>query len=134
MKVVTAGIIQNADHEILIVRRAPGEKLNGFWEFPGGKVEPGETERECLRRELAEELAIEVQVGEFATENFHRYDHGEFLLRAYFVHLIEGQPTLQVHDKISWVPPDDLTSYKLAPADVPIAETLQRATNNFRTE
>lgn len=124
MKVVTAGIIQNADREILIVRRAPGEKLNGFWEFPGGKVEPGESERECLKRELAEELAIEVRVGRFVAENLFRYDHGEFLLRAYSVDLIVGELTLQVHDDFSWVPPDDLLSYRLAPADVPIAESL----------
>ena len=124
MKVVTAGILRNSDGEVLLVRRAKGESLAGFWEFPGGKVEQGEADQECLRRELYEELEIDVEVSNFFEESHYSYDHGEFRLRAYEVDLLAGEPILRVHDQLSWVTPDRLLSFQLAPADIPIARSL----------
>lgn len=127
MKVVTAGILRREeDGAILLVRRAPGQSLAGYWEFPGGKVEPNESEEDCLRRELAEELNLSVELGEFVTESHYVYDHGEFLLRAFEVTCTDQPISLSVHDAFVWVKADKLTTYRLAPADIPIAEALKR--------
>ena len=126
MKVVTAGVIGNDAGDMLLVRRGPGESLSGYWGFPGGKVEFNESEQDCLKRELKEELSIDVIVGKFVYESHYVYDHGEFLLKAFEVQLIGGEPTLRVHDKLAWVKPSKLESYRLAPADIPIAQLLGR--------
>ncbi|HAK44799.1 MAG TPA: 8-oxo-dGTP diphosphatase MutT [Spirochaeta sp.] len=97
MKVVAAAIIIR-NGRVLICRRAPGEKLAGFWEFPGGKVEPGESLQECLERELREELDVEVRAGE--------------IIR------------LTVHDDYAWVASDVLPDLRLAPADVLLYEHI----------
>ena len=124
MKVVTAGIIYDNSGKVLIVRRGPKESLSGFWEFAGGKVEQGESEKECLKRELKEELGIEVNVGDFIEESRYVYEHGEFMLRAFKTDIISGEIHLSVHDDLAWVEPDELQSFKLAPADIPIAIKL----------
>ena len=124
MKVVTAGIIKNDLAEVLIVRRGNNESLQGFWEFPGGKKENDESEEECIKRELSEELAIDVEVGEFVGESHYVYEHGEFLLKAYWVNSYSGEIVLSVHDDLNWTPLTELKNYKLAPADIPIAEKL----------
>jgi 8-oxo-dGTP diphosphatase len=87
-RVVTAAIIQKRDY-VLLARRSPGEKLAGFWEFPGGKVEKGESPEESLARELREELGIGVKVGPKCVEILHQYDHGSFRIVAYFKKLKE---------------------------------------------
>ena len=127
MKTVTAAIIAN-DGRILLARRAPGEKLAGRWEFPGGKLEEGEDERACLRRELKEELGIDCDVGDFFAESIHDYQGRDGIksirLVAYLCHIIDGQLTPSVHDELAWSEPTRLTEYALAPADIPIAERL----------
>lgn len=125
MKVVTAGVLTREDGRILIVRRAPGESLAGYWEFPGGKLEVGETEEECLRRELLEELGIDVRVGAFVAESHYVYDHGEFLLRAFDIEFTGRSISLTVHDTAEWVRARELVTYRLAPADIVIAEKLK---------
>ena len=124
MKIVTAGTIHSDSGEILILRRGPQESLSGFWEFAGGKVENGESEQACLKRELKEELGIEVSVGEFIEESHYIYEHGEFILRAYEAIITGGKIELSVHDDSAWVDPEKLQDYKLAPADIPIAKKL----------
>ena len=81
---VTCAIIEN-EGKILIARRAADQKLAGKWEFPGGKVEDGESPEECLKRELEEEFGIQVEVGEFITSNNHHYDHISIELLAFHV-------------------------------------------------
>jgi 8-oxo-dGTP diphosphatase len=124
MKIVVAGIIKNRSGLILLVRRGPEESLRGYWEFPGGKVELGETEETCLVRELKEELGIDIEVGRFLDQNHYVYDHGEFLLKTFEVLIVGGEIGLSVHDKLVWVNPDELNTYNLAPADMPIAQLL----------
>jgi len=124
MRIVTAGIIKNDLDEVLIVRRGHDESLQGYWEFPGGKKEDNENEEECLKRELSEELGIDVEVGKFVSESHYVYDHGEFLLKAYRVNSYKGKITLSVHDDLNWVKVTELKDYKLAPADMPITEKL----------
>lgn len=111
---------------VLITRRGPGEKLPGFWEFPGGKAEPDETIDECLRRELLEELGLEVAVGSLVAESIYTYDHGAFRLIAMEATILGGEMNLTVHDQAEWVLPCALEHYSLAPADIPIAGAVRR--------
>lgn len=124
MKIVTAAVAER-DGQFLIARRAPDQKLAGAWEFPGGKVEPGESLQQCLERELLEELGVHSVAGAVLTESLYRYDHGEFLLKAIKVDLLDDQFLLTAHDQIRWLPAEDLLKLDLAPADIPIAEFLR---------
>jgi 8-oxo-dGTP diphosphatase len=123
MITVTAALIQK-DNKILITRRSPGKHLAGLWEFPGGKLENGETEQECLSRELEEELGIKVKVGEFFMENTHDYGTKSILLKAYFCKQLTDSITLNDHDMIAWVTKKELQNYEFAPADVPFIKAL----------
>lgn len=120
---VTAAIIKR-NGTVLIARRGPGEKLAGFWEFPGGKVDGEETLEGCLIRELREELGVEVVPGRTLCESDYSYDHGSFRIIA-----MEATPEsydfqLKVHDQVAWVKPDCLQEFALLPADLPIIDIL----------
>ncbi|SHN75630.1 8-oxo-dGTP diphosphatase MutT [Desulfitobacterium chlororespirans] len=124
MKDVTAAIIIKGE-EVLIARRAPGEKHAGSWEFPGGKVEAGETPEACLKRELAEEFGIEVKVQGFVKSSLYEYPQGSIRLLAYRVKILHGEIELRAHDRYEWVGVKQLPNYELLPADVPIADYLR---------
>lgn len=123
MKDVTAAIILK-DGKVLITRRAPGENLAGSWEFPGGKIEPGETPEECLARELLEELDVHVTVGDKLGESIYDYENGSIRLIAYFADIFDGEINLTVHDAYTWEAPDNLSRYNFAPADIPLVQKL----------
>lgn len=123
-QVAAAVVYRNGN--ILITRRAPGEKLAGMWEFPGGKLEPGETPQSCIVRELREELGVESDAGEILTTSVFAYPGGTIELIAVTVSLRSAVLTLHVHDRAEWVTPPDLLGYELAPADIPIAEEIIR--------
>jgi 8-oxo-dGTP diphosphatase len=124
MKDVTAAIIiQN--NKVLIAQRAPSDALAGMWELPGGKIEPGESPQQCLKREIREELEVEIDVLDFFGESIHRYDHGEIRLLAYFCRWTGGDFALKVHSRIEWVGSDELDRFDFAPADIPLAEELK---------
>lgn len=122
---VAAAVVYRDGH-ILITRRAPGEKLAGMWEFPGGKLESGETPQSCIVRELREELGVESDAGEILTTSVFTYPGGKIELIAVIVSLRSAVLTLQVHDRAAWVTPQELLGYELAPADIPIAEEIIR--------
>lgn len=127
MKVVAAAIFFDGDR-VLLARRGPDEKLAGYWEFPGGKVEEGETLHDCLVRELQEELGLNIRVlDEIAVSEYH-YGHGAIQLVGLRAEIIGGQVLLTVHDAVEWVQIDQLTDYHLAPADIPIAWQIQGKT------
>jgi 8-oxo-dGTP diphosphatase len=130
MKVVTAAIIQEQGR-FFVARRGPGEKLAGLWEFPGGKVEPGETLQECLKREIAEELGVEAIVGDVVTESHYKYEHGEILLVALQTELKGNDIKLSVHDQEDWLFPEQILALELAPADIPIAKFLMESNNGL---
>lgn len=132
MQDVTAAIIIE-NNKVLLTRRAPGEKHAGWWEFPGGKVEPGEPPENCLRRELREELEIDAAIGKKLIENIHHYDTGAIRLMAYRATILSGDPSLNVHDDYQWVDVSDLNQYQLLPADVPIAAFLQKMDAHIHT-
>ena len=120
---VTAAILRRGE-SVLVARRAAGRQLAGYWEFPGGKVENGESPEACLQRELEEEFGIAVEVGEFVAENVHDYGDKVVRLLAYEVVHIAGEFRLTDHDAIDWLPATQLHSIQLAPADVYIAAVV----------
>jgi len=130
MKVVTAAIIQDQGR-FFLARRGPGEKLAGLWEFPGGKVEPGETLQECLKREIKEELGVEAIVGNVVTESHFKYEHGEILLVALQTEIMGKDIKLSVHDREDWLFPEQILALELAPADIPIAKFLMESKNGL---
>ena len=123
MKRVTAAVAMRGER-VLVARRGPGEKQAGAWEFPGGKVEPGETDEECLARELHEEFGVDAKVGAYLTSSTYEYEHGSIELVAYETVLPDVELVLTVHDAVEWVPVGELPGIGLAPADVPIALEL----------
>ena len=122
---VTAAIIRRPG-QILLARRQTGDHLAGHWEFPGGKIEDGETPEECLARELEEEFGVGAKIGRFVASSRYAYDEREIELLAYEAQLAPGAWNLNSHDEVRWVPTDGLLSQDLAPADIPIAEALAR--------
>ncbi len=126
MKEVTAAVIAR-EGRILLLRRAPGQKHEGFWEFPGGKTEPGETPQACLERELREELGITGQTGAHIMDSPYAYPGGAINLRAYHFRWAGGELQLSVHDAAAWCLPEELPGYALTPADIPVAQSLAAA-------
>ena len=125
MKNVSAAIVIR-NREILIGRRSASVNLTGFWEFPGGKQDPGETIQECLERELFEELSVTSIAGNIFHESIFEYDGGTINLIGIITELLDTNFTLSVHDKVEWVQINELLSYKLAPAGIPIAEKVSQ--------
>ncbi len=122
---VTAAILIH-DHRILIARRPPDDRLAGLWEFPGGKLESGETPRACLRRELWEEFGIATRVGSFYDATEYHYAHLSIRLLVYMAAIESGQLDPRFHDAVRWVTPAQMSRYRFAPADRPIVTRLQR--------
>ncbi|MBI9079109.1 MAG: (deoxy)nucleoside triphosphate pyrophosphohydrolase [Pseudodesulfovibrio sp.] len=120
---VVAGVIWR-DGEYLAVERPEGFKMAGWWEFPGGKMEDGESREEALVRELQEELGITPVDFEFWREVVHEYD--DFLVRLYFfnIHGYSGELASLEGQRMSWVNPTLPSSLKYLPADVVIVEAL----------
>lgn len=123
MKLVAAAVIIEKG-KVLLTRRKSGEKLEGFWEFPGGKIENDETLHECLEREIKEELGIKSSAKDILCESIYRYAHGEFKIIAISTELYTENFILNSHDKACWVKIEELLEYKLLPADVPIAKKI----------
>jgi 8-oxo-dGTP diphosphatase len=124
MREVTAAIIMK-DNKVLIAQRAPDQRLAGKWEFPGGKLEQGETPEECLEREIFEELDIGIEVLSKFGESIFKYDKGTIKLIAYNCKWVSGEISLSVHSKIKWVSGDEFDRYDFAPADIPFVESLK---------
>ncbi len=123
MRMVTAAVIEK-DGKILIARRKKGDHLEGQWEFPGGKVEPGETPEACLKRELREEFGIEAEVGEFIRSSRFSYRHLAIELLAYRASWTAGDLEVKAHAEIRWVPAEDLAGYDFSAADRPIVKKI----------
>ena len=124
MKKVTAAIITYSNNKILIAQRNKEDKLSLKWEFPGGKIKEGETPEECLKREIKEELCLDIKVGEFFEKSIYHSDSGSIELLAYFANVLSGTTKLIVHNDVQWVDLNEISTYDFAPADVPIVESL----------
>lgn len=126
---VIAAIIEDSD-KFLIARRANGKHLAGYWEFPGGKIEVGETAETCLARELNEEFQINVSVKNYVGESNYEYPNKIINLKAFTCSIISGEIRLNDHDKIEWITIDEINQYNLAPADIPLIALYDKARNN----
>ena len=125
MKTILAGIIFHND-KILIAQRKHGKNQEYLWEFPGGKLEEGETLEQCLHRELWEELRLRVDIKRFFMHSRYTYPQGEIDLQAYLcTSLDEDISFLDSHEQVKWVMASELSSYTFAPADKPIVAALQ---------
>jgi len=122
---VTATILIK-DNKILIAQRKDSDVLACKWEFPGGKIEIDETPEECLKRELKEELNIDVSVNAFFTESIHSYPDFKIRLIAYLVTWDTGNLIVKDHEKVEWVSVKDLDRFDFAEADKPIVLKLKK--------
>jgi 8-oxo-dGTP diphosphatase len=122
---VTAAILEK-DGRIIIAQRKSKDHLAGKWEFPGGKIEAGETPEECLSRELNEEFEIEVSIGVYLGSNIHHYDHISIELLAYRAFWDGGKINSTDHKDYKWVTIEELDQFDFAPADKPFVEKLRR--------
>lgn len=121
--VVGAIIIKNG--KVLCCQRGPERSLANLWEFPGGKIEKNETKVQALRRELIEELRIQVSIQEEAFEFCrYEYDFGFVNLTTFICRLDEGEPQLTEHIQVKWLLPSELETVEWAPADIPTVEKL----------
>lgn len=124
---VAAVALVDADNRVLIAKRPPGKAMAGLWEFPGGKVEPGETPEAALRRELKEELGIEVCHTCLAPFNFasHAYETFHLLMPLYLCRTWEGEIAPREGQDVKWVRALDLSRYPMPPADLPLIPWLR---------
>jgi 8-oxo-dGTP diphosphatase len=113
---VVCGIVYK-DDKILITRRKKGKSLEGFWEFPGGKIESNEERETALKRELFEELGLVIEIKNFLAEETYHYDSFSINLIAFHCIALSEILKLEDHDKYEFIIPEDLTKYTLAPAD-----------------
>ncbi len=119
IQVVGAIIVR--DDLVFAARRSPGRSAGGLWEFPGGKVEPDEVPEAALRRELREELGIEVRVGGLASRHTTAVGSALIDLACYWTELDSAAPGVSTdHDAMGWFAPDELGTLEWSPADVPI--------------
>ena len=123
ISVVGAVIVR--DGLVLCAQRGASGALAGLWEFPGGKIEPGESPREALEREIAEELLCTVDVGAEVTTTVHEYEFGIVNLTTFFCTLLAGTPALTEHAEVIWLEPKDLEEIEWAPADIPAVAIVQ---------
>ncbi|WP_447941288.1 (deoxy)nucleoside triphosphate pyrophosphohydrolase [Brevundimonas mediterranea] len=124
---VVAVALIDVDGRVLIAKRPQGKSLAGLWEFPGGKVEPGERPEAALIRELREELGIEVSESCLAPFVFasHAYDSFHLLMPLYLCRRWDGVVAAREHDALAWVKSDKLSAYPMPPADEPLVAWLR---------
>ena len=125
---VTGAIIENDDN-FLIGRRAKNEKSSGMWEFPGGKLEEGESPKECIKRELKEELNIDAEIGELFFSYTYNYTHVSYELYFFKVNSYFGEPVKSVHDKLKWEKLKNFYKYDFLAGDGPLIDKLMSENN-----
>jgi 8-oxo-dGTP diphosphatase len=127
---VVAAALYDSQGRVLIAERPPGKHLAGRWEFPGGKMNTGETERQALARELAEELGVAMRSGRALLHVSHDYDDRRVEISLWIVEDFIGEPTGLDGQVLKWVRPDKLRDEDMLAADVPFVEALQRLYND----
>ncbi len=121
---VVCGVIRNAAGEYLACQRPAGKHLEGCWEFPGGKVDGGESPEEALVRELREELAVEVEIGEAMSPVVWNYADRSIRLLPYYCWIPQGGPQALEHDALCWCRPEEFHLLCWASADVPVLKEI----------
>lgn len=120
------GAVIHKNNKILCAKRPADKSLANYWEFPGGKIELGETDREALEREIQEELRCDIKVHDKIITTVHEYDFGIISLTTFDCELIEGLPTLTEHQEIKWLEASQLDQLEWAPADIPAVEKIMK--------
>ncbi|TCO77431.1 8-oxo-dGTP diphosphatase MutT [Marinisporobacter balticus] len=123
---VVAAIIINEQQQILIAKRKEEKMLGGYWEFPGGKIESGETAEESLIRELMEEMHIDIKIYKYFGENIYTYERETIKLIGYIAEIVKGKIILTDHSDYKWVKKQELTKYNMAPADIYFIKKLEK--------
>lgn len=123
--VIVCAAIANEDGKIFIARRKPEKKLGGFWEFPGGKLEPGEDLEPALKREIREELNVEINAIRLLHIKPFVYEHGAVLILFYLCRHASGEFQLIDHDDCRWLKPQELKTLKLLPANEDVLKILE---------
>lgn len=121
---VVGAIIENENREILCALRGPEMTLPNYWEFPGGKIEKGESKEEALVREIDEELGCKIEVLQHVDDTTYEYEKVIVRLETYLSRIISGTPKISEHAEIKWVPRKELNTLNWAPADIPAIEKL----------
>lgn len=121
---VVCGVIENSEGQILACLRPPGKHLGGLWEFPGGKVDPGESPETALTRELREELSVEVAVGLPLTRVVWRYEKVTICLIPFRCRIVTGDLQPTEHERVLWCDSERCKDLPWAPADVPILREI----------
>ncbi|MGF9964519.1 (deoxy)nucleoside triphosphate pyrophosphohydrolase [Bacillus rhizoplanae] len=124
--IYVVGAVIVDDEKILCAQRGSTKALPLKWEFPGGKIENGESPQEALQREISEEMHCKVQIGEQIDYTAYEYDFGIVHLKTFYCKLIEGTLVLTEHVSIKWLHPNELASLDWAPADIPTIEKLSK--------
>ncbi|PZV33919.1 (deoxy)nucleoside triphosphate pyrophosphohydrolase [Mesorhizobium kowhaii] len=123
---VAACALVDADGRVLLAQRPEGKQLAGLWEFPGGKVEPGETPEQCIIRELHEEIGIETDIPCLAPLTFasHSYDDFHLLMPLFICRRFRGIAQPREGQGLKWVRPKQMRDYPMPPADAPLIPFL----------
>ena len=125
MIAVAAGLTVR-DGKLLIARRPEGRHMAGKWEFPGGKIEKGETPEQALERELSEELGVRVKAGRIYHAIAHSYPEKDVLLLFYRCSLTEGEPVAIEEAEVRWIEESELRDFDWAEADEPLIDLIER--------
>lgn len=121
---VVGAIIENENNEIFCALRGPNMSLPNYWEFPGGKIETGESPEEALIREIKEEFNCFIEVGAKVEDTTYEYENVIVRLETYMAKLIEGEPQALEHAETKWVTRDEMTQLHFAPADIPAVRKI----------
>jgi 8-oxo-dGTP diphosphatase len=124
---VVGAVIMNDKKEVLCALRSQRMSMPGFWEFPGGKVEPGEDPKAALIREIQEELGCLIEVGDFITDEPYGYPKVTIRLLTYYASIVHGKPKANEHEKLIWLPKEELRTLQWAPADLPTIARIMGA-------
>lgn len=124
INVVAAAI--KKDGKYFCAQRPEGKSLGGLWEFPGGKVELGESTEEALIREIKEEFNADIEVLNYVNEASYDYDFGTVIMKTYEAKLLSGELTLLEHQDSTWLAPSELYQLDWAPVDLPAVDLLSR--------
>jgi 8-oxo-dGTP diphosphatase len=125
-KQIGVAVISNQQQKILIDRRKATGEMGGLWEFPGGKIEAGETIEACIKREIKEELGIEILVGDRLTTITHNYKTFKVTLYVHDCQYLKGEPQPIECEEIQWVTPAELNKYQFPSANTQIVNLLQQ--------